>query len=1025
MGPTATEAFLANYNKKLPVEHITALTSMQGIVRKTTEQPMVLIKNFHTANKKFRRIDDKTEGAVEVTAPIIYNYAMLDELYKYSPNALNPYYSWYNTQKTVWDTVKREAAQGNRHHFVFIEVPSVLPSLSNLKAYSDKKNTAFLKIFDTPAKMMALELWKWIDPQMSSSTVIGDVPAAVASKICIVLTYEGRWCALGLNYLKSWVKGNVNDTHMNIQQYKADQLQKFYLKMMLSIQSNLAATDEALTLVDGVDPLIEKIGTDGTTQTETTTGTAIPPEADQPTGIPDGEVIPDNDTPEEIPVETQTTSRSEHEADQPIDEADVDQDLAAIDKIEQHVVAAKFKSSTPVDEEELDPPKILSPEEVGGLIYEERKSSDVLDAYLANVSESGSISASEYRTLDNSIAKTDKLKSPYSGTQTLAEYSAVTVADTAIHKEKNVFKDSETIQDKSMLESTLKTFDSDYIERLMPKHVVGMVENIKKAGIIVQDYKVEKDGDILGDYEMHTLTLRPVEGMPSTIRFKIPTVDHNGVFKCNGSNYRLRKLRSDLPIRKIGPTRVGLTSYYGKVSVTRADKKISDEAFWLSKKITLMGQNPDTGVRDVIPADMFNGNEDNPTTYSGLSKYFKSFTIAGNLFTFSKVEQTALFGEEMIAQLKAKQLTVIGRMADGRVIVIDNENIIAAMRQGEATTLGTIYTLLGLKQSDAPVEYSSLKVYSKFIPVGVILGYILGLDNLLSFLEVTPRVVEGRGQLKLANDEWALRFKDKSLVFSRKNKVATMILAGFGGYHKTISQYHYESFNNENVYLNLLTENGIGVRYFRELKLLDELFVDPITKTVLERMKEPTTFRGLLVRSTELLVTDKCPDNQDTLQARVKGYERFSGAVYGELVNSIRDFKSRNIRGKSRIEMSPYAVWKTITSDPANMAANEINPIESLKQIEAVTYAGNGGRAKDTMNKASRAYHENDIGYISEATSDSSDVGINMYMPPNPQFDDLLGMTHKTDITTVPNSALLSTAAMISPAADHDDGKRV
>ena len=46
-------------------------------------------------------------------------------------------------------------------------------------------------------------------------------------------------------------------------------------------------------------------------------------------------------------------------------------------------------------------------------------------------------------------------------------------------------------------------------------------------------------------------------------------------------------------------------------------------------------------------------------------------------------------------------------------------------------------------------------------------------------------------------------------------------------------------------------------------------------------------------------------------------------------------------------------------------------------------------------------------------------------MPPNPQFDDLLGMTHKTDITTVPNSALLSTAAMISPAADHDDGKRV
>jgi hypothetical protein len=313
----------------------------------------------------------------------------------------------------------------------------------------------------------------------------------------------------------------------------------------------------------------------------------------------------------------------------------------------------------------------------------------------------------------------------------------------------------------------------------------------------------------------------------------------------------------------------------------------------------------------------------------------------------------------------------------------------------------------------------------KEIPVGVILGFELGLERLMELLKVTPRRVPAGTRVNLGPDEYELVFSDETLVFSKDDREAAIVLAGFNEYHRAIRSFSVYEFDKPGVYLNVLESAGLTVRYLREVDLLNQMFVDPITRDLLVEMKEPTDFRGLLLRSCDMLLTDQHPDELDPAFQRIKGYERMAGAVYSELVKSIRAHNGRVGKSKLPIDLNPYAVWKTISQDPAIALVSDINPIQNLKEMEAVTYSGVGGRNSRSMTKHTRAYHKNDMGTISESTVDSSDVAINTYTSADPQFTSLRGMSRRYEIGKTGATALLSTSALVSPGATNDDPKRV
>jgi hypothetical protein len=396
---------------------------------------------------------------------------------------------------------------------------------------------------------------------------------------------------------------------------------------------------------------------------------------------------------------------------------------------------------------------------------------------------------------------------------------------------------------------------------------------------------------------------------------------------------------------------------------------------------------------------------------------------------FDHTRREALYGRESIAIYEKDGSIIIGHAvnSDGvqresdALLVLDKNDFIYITADGILQPFGTIEELLGLDIDKEPIDFAEAKVLGRTIPIGIILGYEIGLDRLIKLLKVNPRRVPAGTRVNLMPNEYPIVFSDETLVFQKDNKEASMILAGFNEYHKVIRQYSVHEFDKRGIYLNVLESNGASARYVREIDLLYQMYIDPITRDLLIEMKEPLNFRDLLIRSCQMLLNDKHPDELDSQYMRIKGYERMAGAVYGEIVRAIRGHNGRIGKSKVPIDLNPYAVWKNIMQDPSVALVSDINPVQNLKEMEAVTFAGTGGRNSRSMTKNARIYHANDMGTISEATSDSKDVAVNTYLSADPQFTSLRGMSRRYKIGETGATALISTTALLSPASDRDD----
>jgi hypothetical protein len=476
-----------------------------------------------------------------------------------------------------------------------------------------------------------------------------------------------------------------------------------------------------------------------------------------------------------------------------------------------------------------------------------------------------------------------------------------------------------------------------------------------------------------------------------------------------------------LPIRKIDYNRVSLTSYYGKTFINRSRKRVNDYGVWLQNAVMAKGlDKSDLDITDIFTANMFDNTLSCPRAYSGLAMSFKSFTCRGYSVLLDHKQMINTLDPNTVKAYE-KDDSIIFAYKPGELLVMDKNNNVYSAKDGKLEFMYSIEDFLNISAANAPIEYAEVVVGAKDIPVGIVLSYYLGFSRLLKLLNLNPVSVPAGKRVTLQPGEYSLVFSDETLIFSRDDKLASLIVGGFKEYHKTIRAFNLQSFDKKGVYVNLLESNKLGSRYIREMDLMQQMFVDPITKEILIEMKEPTTFTGLLVRACELLLDDKHPEELDTKYMRIKGYERIPGAVYRQLVGSIRQHNAQLGKANKAIELNPYAVWKYVTEDPTKVQVSEMNPIQALKETEAITFSGAGGRGSRSMVKRTRAYHKNSMGTISESTVDSSDVGINIYTSANPQFKSLRGTSREFNFKEQGAASLISTSAMLAPSSDKDD----
>ncbi|MFO5452676.1 hypothetical protein ACLBO7_29380, partial [Klebsiella pneumoniae] len=150
-----------------------------------------------------------------------------------------------------------------------------------------------------------------------------------------------------------------------------------------------------------------------------------------------------------------------------------------------------------------------------------------------------------------------------------------------------------------------------------------------------------------------------------------------------------------------------------------------------------------------------------------------------------------------------------------------------------------------------------------------------------------------------------------------------------------------------------------------------------------------------------------------------QGYRRdrrMAGAIFNHLNTAVRLFNMRNGGSVQTVELDPHVIWRKIVQDPTVATIEDSNPIANIREQEAMTYRGDGGRGPTSMVARSRIYGEADVGVVSESTVDSGDVGVIAYLVPDANFVNMRGVTRMFDPKTDGPARLLSTSARLGGA---------
>lgn len=1009
LGIETNNLLLRDIKKIIYTRHVVELDmDLGGPLRVPGVSAVGLQQEYTRTHRQIRPLRKGPETVTDDKTLVIENFAIIDKLYRYRERLLWQYHRWYNKELTLWRRAASIAQTSDRHQFVVLHLPTRIPSVTELRRAETSRKPMTLEPFNSPSSFSVLDLWTWLGEARSESLLGSQVDLSHLDRINIILHYNGKWTAINLGILNGWRKGEESEdgdegvsTGPSIPPL---QIQKRFLRLLLAL------TEAGSVSATGAGDNEEEDGEEENPDPKTPVGLRKEEGEDvDPFGVDGEDELGEDDWAED----DTSLAESEDAVDEILQQHDtLNEEMGDVDEEEETVGEI---GGDLIATEELVEPYIA-----GGYSLE-----DPVIERAREMVDQGQLSAAQFKRFQELSGKYKKLPNPFGGEGHLSDLTEITEDELAI-KEPAKIPDIETVPDKSMLESTLIDFDQRYVDNIMNKDIASAVLGVQRAGVAVTDFKVDNVRTATNDYNTYSVQITPVVGKPTTVKFRIPVVHEDGTVISDGVKYFLKKQRGDMPIRKVSPHRVALTSYYGKLFVDRSQRATFNYPKWLADQITAIGLDmEDSRVQGMRVSKAFDNHVKTPRIYSLLGQRFSGFSIGGIDLRFDYANRIEAFGEEAVKAAETNGTVVVGRKGKDLVIV-DWDDVLFLVKGKERQRLGTIEELLDLPMEKRPTEVAVLRVFGKEIPMGVVLAHHLGLSVLLRTLNIKPRRVAKGRQLNLGPNEFRVRFKDQSLIFDRTDKMAELMFGGFNQYHRAISAYPAAEFDKKEVYANVLEDNGLTVRYIRELNLVFAMFIDHITLELLREINEPTDMVNLFRRAVELLFTDDHPDETDMSVMRIKGYERFSGIVYQELVKATRIYNARPVTARASIDLNPEAVFQNIIQDPSLENADDINPIKNLKQKEVVTYGGKGGRGRNSMRSPkTRLYHESDMGVISEATVDSGNVGVISYLSANPKFNTLRGTTGKFEKDQDGKTRLLSTSALLSPGAENDDPKRV
>lgn len=1007
--------------KKVPVLHVydaTEQKSVTAVQNKAVLPQIALWKREH--NRSFRELTMLSGYEQDLQVNLVINYNLLKSRYRYAETALAQHDKRNNILKTYWDTVVLSIkSMPESRQFVTFKIPAIIPGNTAITSLLKQNETVYARVISDPHLNALVHVYMYLNTQTRHRSAMRNLSVEQTEKVDIELSHRGYSAFFKLSYLLCLSEENDLPSKRKI---SADKVQRLFVLMLLDVQTQAAMLydksaeqnkppEQTTAVVTPEDEEVKDVS-----QPEQTVAKLV-------------ELSPrtsNNETPElkisELDKRLENTVAVD-EFDSAVAGATIDDKLESLSYTDDLFMSAITKFSDQGEHEDTTLTVDYSEDHINKLISDLPVAS-IHEDYIQKAKASGAVTTADIRNLRKLIEVRSTLKAP--GTSmTIDQAKVINPVDLLVTpQDKRLNINNDLVPERYKTEVLFKT-DEIYLSKTLPKDVLSCVTHLERANVVVKAYEVEKVKAVTGFYDVHKLTLKPLGGKESTVYFRLPDINREGEFMASGIKYRMRRQRTDLPIRKISPTRVALTTNYGKLFVLRTEKKAYDSLEYLVDKIKKSYLAQDGSILKVISGHSYDNTRKTPNTYAKLSMSFTSVQTPDHTFVFSDKETQTQIDPAIYAAMKATQtpysassLFPCGYTAKKEIILLKPDNqVYLYSPTGDHTLIGPIEELLGLAPGAGPKSFSVVKVLGDAIPLGVVLSYYLGLKGLIAATQTTFTTIGANQRHTPAPDETVLRFSDVKLILKTDTVDKQLLFAGFLYYKDFIKTHEFITFDDKNIYLDLISHWDASVMHLKELDTLRVLFVDPISERVLKSMDEPHEYIKLMLRANNLLSDLDHPDVNDMNFSRIRGYDRVPGLMYRVLSESIRIHRIKG-NGKGKIELDPYKVWNTITQDTTVKITEETNPIVDAKEAESATFSGADGLNKTATPELMRRYHKSDKGVISEATVDSSDVGLNFFLTPGVNFTDVNGRPGtKSDSP----DANFSTSALLAPMCEYDD----
>jgi len=568
------------------------------------------------------------------------------------------------------------------------------------------------------------------------------------------------------------------------------------------------------------------------------------------------------------------------------------------------------------------------------------------------------------------------------------------------------------------------------------------------APVFVEEVARTDSSDALTDKETLTLRYRDADGRSGTLHLDLPRLSEDGYMRIQGVKYHVAKQLLAMPIIKVRPDEVLVTTAYNKAIVSRFGQNASAKTAYVRRVTTKLDRERPPGVTvEVGSAQAANAGASLTVEYADLGRGLRLIATKNG---FLDLSQPSLRGKlsknewtaEAVKHLEKEGGHAVGWLAPDLLVGSDATGSLLLLRQNEtpraaefgldefvARLLSGVADEYAVPPSAEERKYafSRVNLLSQQLPTVVVCGFCDGLTKTLQRagieFAVSDRKLFKRAELRSGWD--FVRFEDAVLTFDARRMSASLLVNGLKDVDtaRPIVDFGPAGAGWTDHVADRLGSPG-NVKGLVNFKAS---FIDPMTAELLKQDGYPTDLAGVLLVAHAMLDSNQYRAANDLSNYRLRGPELIPAVMYKALHKEMERVRAtRESAVPQRLALGQNAVMSEVIGSSNVEEVSDLNPLLEAELRGKATWTGGAGGLGDgkVVNLAMRTFHPSMKGTCGFYSPDSSEIGVKRTLTFGVQVKDHRGRIDTSDPGSEA-SRLLALGELISPfTATHSDPPR-